>query len=147
MAEALACVTLLVREYDEAIEFFTRAMGFKLVEDSARPDGTRWVVVAPEGSNGTQLLLARASTPAQERAIGNQAGGRVGFFLHTDDFMHAYQGMRARGVEFLEAARSEPYGVVAVFVDLYGNRWDLVERREKPGLARRGDRDEPSSTS
>jgi catechol 2,3-dioxygenase-like lactoylglutathione lyase family enzyme len=129
VAEALACVTLLVREYDEAIDFFTRAMGFTLAEDSALPDGTRWVVVAPGGGKGAQLLLARASTPTEERAIGNQTRGRVGFFLHTDDFTRAYEGMRARGVEFLESPRSEPYGTVAVFVDLYGNRWDLVERR------------------
>ena len=131
MPEAIACVTLVVREYDEAIEFFTKALGFKLVEDSALQDGTRWVVVAPDGSTGTQLLLARASTPAQERVVGNQTGGRVGFFLHTDHFERTYEGMRARGVEFLEAPRWEPYGVVAVFVDLYGNRWDLVERRQE----------------
>jgi catechol 2,3-dioxygenase-like lactoylglutathione lyase family enzyme len=132
VAEALACVTLLVREYDEAIAFFTKVMGLQLIEDSALPDGKRWVVVAPEGSKGTQLLLARASTPAQEGVIGHQAGDGVGFFLHTDHFRHAYEGMRTRGVEFLEAPRSEPYGTVAVFVDLYGNRWDLIEPRRKP---------------
>jgi catechol 2,3-dioxygenase-like lactoylglutathione lyase family enzyme len=132
VAEALGCVTLLVREYDEAIEFFAKAMGFSLVEDTALSDGQRWVVVAPDGDNGTRLLLARASTPAQEHAIGRQAGDRVSFFLHTDHFTQTYDGMRARGVEFLEAPRSEPYGTVAVFVDLYGNRWDLIEPGRKP---------------
>jgi catechol 2,3-dioxygenase-like lactoylglutathione lyase family enzyme len=131
VAETLARVTLLVREYDEAIEFYTNAMGFGLVEDSVLPDGSRWVVVEPAGSKGTQVLLARASTPAEEQVMGHQAGGRVGFFLHTDDFTRTYDGMRARGVEFLEAPRSEPYGVVAVFADLYGNRWDLVEPRSR----------------
>jgi predicted enzyme related to lactoylglutathione lyase len=106
-------------------------MGFTLVEDAVQADGTRWVIVAPVGSKGTQMVLARASTAEEERVVGNQAGGRVGFILQTDDFTQAYEGMRARGVEFLEGPRSEPYGVVAVFADLYGNRWDLVERPTK----------------
>jgi catechol 2,3-dioxygenase-like lactoylglutathione lyase family enzyme len=131
VAEAVVGVTLLVREYDEAIAFYTQAMGFTLVEDAVQPDGTRWVIVAPGGRKGAQIVLARASTPAEEQTIGNQAGGRVGFILQTDDFAQAYEGMRARGVEFLEGPRSEPYGVVAVFADLYGNRWDLVERPTK----------------
>jgi catechol 2,3-dioxygenase-like lactoylglutathione lyase family enzyme len=128
MTESLAYVTFVVREYDEAIDFFTRVLEFSLLEDSALPGGKRWVVVAP-GANRTGLLLARAATPVQQRAIGNHAGGRVAFFLHTDDFQRRYDRLRERGVEFIAAPRSEPYGTVAVFLDLYGNRWDLVEPR------------------
>ncbi len=131
MTESLACVTLIVRDYDEAIAFFTGPMGFRLLEDSRLAGGKRWVVVAP-GAQGTSLLLARAATPAQERAVGNQMAGRIGFFLHTDDFGPAYERLRSRGVEFIESPRVEPYGTVAVFLDLYGNRWDLVEPRTKP---------------
>jgi catechol 2,3-dioxygenase-like lactoylglutathione lyase family enzyme len=127
MAESLACVTLVVRDYDEAIAFFTDALGFVLLEDSPRENGKRWVVVAPAGDTGGRLLLAEAATAEQERAIGNQTGGRVGFFLHTDDFAKAHQTMSAKGVRFLEEPRHEPYGTVAVFEDLYGNRWDLLE--------------------
>jgi catechol 2,3-dioxygenase-like lactoylglutathione lyase family enzyme len=127
MAESLALVTLVVRDYDEAIAFFTNALGFVLVEDSPRADGKRWVVVGPAGNTGGRLLLAEAATPQQERAIGNQTGGRVGFFLHTDDFTTRHVAMRAKGVRFLEEPRHEPYGTVAVFEDLYGNRWDLLE--------------------
>jgi catechol 2,3-dioxygenase-like lactoylglutathione lyase family enzyme len=129
MADRIACVTLLVRDYDEAIEYFTRVLGFSLVEDSPRGAGKRWVVVAPARSSAMSLLLARASTPAQEGCVGNQAGGRVAFFLHTDDFGGTYEAMRGRGVRFLEEPRREPYGTVAVFADLYGNRWDLLEPR------------------
>jgi catechol 2,3-dioxygenase-like lactoylglutathione lyase family enzyme len=128
--EVLACATLVVREYDEAIEYFTRALGFDLVEDTPLPGGHRWVLVAPEGSPSLRLLLARAATPAQEDAVGKQTGGRVSFFLHTSDFHRAYERMRERGVTFLEAPRAEPYGTVAVFADLYGNRWDLIEPRQ-----------------
>jgi catechol 2,3-dioxygenase-like lactoylglutathione lyase family enzyme len=128
MTQAVGLVTLVVRDYDEAIEYFTRCLGFSLLQD--RVDAhKRWVVVGPAGSAGAKLLLARASTPEQERRIGDQTGGRVGFFLHTDDFLEAYEAMRERGVRFLEAPRSEPYGRVAVFEDLYGNRWDLLEQR------------------
>jgi catechol 2,3-dioxygenase-like lactoylglutathione lyase family enzyme len=127
VTEAIACATLLVRDYDEAIEYFTRALGFTLVEDSPRGDGKRWVVVAPARSTGMRMLLARASDPSQERCIGNQTGGRVSFFLSTDDFAKTYDAMRDRGVRFLDAPRSEPYGTVAVFADVYGNRWDLIE--------------------
>ena len=129
MTETLACVTLVVREYDEAIEYFTGRLGFRLLEDSPLGPQKRWVVVGPTGSSGAALLLARAATPEQERSIGNQAGGRVGFFLRTDDFARTYEAMRARGVRFVESPRSEPYGQVVVFEDLYGNRWDLLEWR------------------
>jgi catechol 2,3-dioxygenase-like lactoylglutathione lyase family enzyme len=131
MTTALAAVTLVVREYDEAIDYFTRSLGFRLVEDSPLPGGKRWVLVALEGSKAPKILLARASTPAEESAVGNQTGGRVGFFLHTTDFQRTYDRMRERGVRFLERPRREPYGTVAVFADLYGNRWDLIEPRHR----------------
>lgn len=122
-------VALVVRDYDEAIRFYTETLGFTLIEDSYQPEqDKRWVVVAPPGSTGTSLLLARASTPEQERAIGNQTGGRVFLFLQTDDFWRDYNRLTALGVRFVRMPKSEPYGTVAVFEDLYGNRWDLVER-------------------
>ena len=120
----IALVTLVVDDYDEAIRFYTDALGFRLAEDAPRPDGSRWVVVEP-GTPGaaTGLLLARAKGEAQAARVGDQTGGRVGFFLHTDDFA---RGGHA-GVTFLEEPRHEPYGTVAVFQDLYGNRWDLLQ--------------------
>jgi catechol 2,3-dioxygenase-like lactoylglutathione lyase family enzyme len=129
VSEWLAGVTIVVRDYDEAIEYFTRVLGFRLREDASRGGGNRWVVVAPDGPVGASILLARAATPDQERSIGRQAGGRVGFFLHTDEFAKTYEEMRARGVHFLEPPRQEVYGIVAVFEDLYGNRWDLLQPR------------------
>ncbi len=127
MAQTLGYVTLLVRDYDEAIAYFTGALGFVLVEDTVLAPDRRWVRVAPPGSRGTCLLLARASTPEQEVRVGDQTGGRVGFFLHTDDFRGDYQKLKARGVRFREEPRREAYGTVAVFEDLYGNLWDLLE--------------------
>jgi catechol 2,3-dioxygenase-like lactoylglutathione lyase family enzyme len=129
MPDSLACVTLVVRDYDEAIAFYTRALGFDLLEDAPRENGKRWVVVAPRKTTGSGLLLAKAATPEQERAVGNQTGGRVAFFLHTDDFAARHRAMREHGVRFLEEPRHESYGTVAVFEDLYGNRWDLLEPR------------------
>ncbi|MCS0635479.1 VOC family protein [Streptomyces sp. LP05-1] len=124
----LALVTLVVRDYDEAIAFYRDALGFELVEDTDRGDGSRWVVVRPRGTApGTGLLLARAATDAQRAAVGTQAGGRVGFFLHTGDFAAEHARMAGAGVRFLEEPRHEPYGTVAVFEDLYGNRWDLLQ--------------------
>lgn len=123
----LALATLLVADYDEAIAWFTGTLGFTLVEDSAQGGGKRWVVVAPGYGTGAGLLLARASSEAQRARIGDQAGGRVGFFLETDDFARDHAAMQARGVEFLEEPRHEAYATVAVFGDLYGNRWDLLE--------------------
>jgi catechol 2,3-dioxygenase-like lactoylglutathione lyase family enzyme len=120
-------VTLVVREYDEAIAFFTEALRFVCVEDTPLGDGKRWVVVAPSAGGGASLLLARAAKPEQEEAIGNQTGGRVAFFLHTDDFWGDYEYMQQRGVRFTETPRQEPYGMVVVFRDLYGNRWDLLQ--------------------
>ncbi|MFJ7241269.1 VOC family protein [Streptomyces olivaceus] len=124
----IALVALVVDDYDEAIRFYTEALGFRLAEDAPRPDGSRWVVVEPGGSvRGAALLLARASGEAQRSRIGDQTGGRVGFFLHTDDFARDHARMAAAGVTFLEEPRHEPYGSVAVFQDLYGNRWDLLQ--------------------
>jgi catechol 2,3-dioxygenase-like lactoylglutathione lyase family enzyme len=127
MKKTLAHVTFLVRNYDEALTFFTEALGFGVVEDTPLPDNKRWLLVAPPNSNGTALLLAEATTPEQVQTIGNQAGGRVFLFLHTDNFERDYQRMQSRKVKFLESPRQEPYGTVAVFQDLYGNKWDLLQ--------------------
>ncbi|MEK9845919.1 VOC family protein [Thalassospira sp.] len=118
---------LIVRDYDDAIAFYTDKVGFDLIEDTDMGDGKRWVIVAPKGATETRILLARASGADQENAIGNQTGGRVGFFLNTDDFARDHARMTRAGVRFLEAPRHEPYGTVAVFEDLYGNKWDLLE--------------------
>lgn len=123
----LGLVALVVRDYDEAIAFYVDALGFDLVEDTPRGDGTRWVVVAPPGAGETRLLLARAADDGQAARVGDQTGGRVGWFLNTDAFERDYARMRAAGVVFEEEPRREPYGTVAVFRDLYGNRWDLIE--------------------
>lgn len=129
MRQTIASLALVVRDYDEAIAYYTRVLGFVQVEDTDLGGGKRWVQVAPPGSTGTTLLLARAATPEQESRVGNQTGRRVFLFLHTDDFWRDYQALRARGVAFETEPREEAYGTVAVFADLYGNRWDLVERR------------------
>jgi catechol 2,3-dioxygenase-like lactoylglutathione lyase family enzyme len=128
MKQRIAHVTLVVRDYDEAIRFFTEKLDFTLIEDTYQPaQDKRWVIVAPPDSSGIQILLARATTPEQEGAIGNQTGGRVAFFLATDDFWRDYNRMRERGVEFTREPKVEAYGTVTVFKDLYGNLWDLVE--------------------
>ena len=128
----LAMTTLVVRDYDEAIEFYTRVMRFRLVEDTVPSPSKRWVVVAP-GDSGAALLLARAASPEQETAIGRQTGGRVAFFLHTDDLGADIAHLRTHGVRFAEdAPREEPYGRVIVFHDLYGNKWDLIEPAAAP---------------
>jgi uncharacterized protein (TIGR02246 family) len=125
--QSIAHVALVVRDYDEAIAFYCGTLGFTLVEDTYQPEqDKRWVVVAPPGSRGTTVLLARASTPEQVRAVGNQTGGRVFLFLRTDDFGRDHDAMRSAGIRFVREAREEPYGTVAVFEDLYGNLWDLV---------------------
>lgn len=128
----IALVTLVVRDYDEALAYYRDALGFEPVEDTDRGDGTRWVVVRPRGAApgaapGTGLLLARAKDETQTAAVGAQTGGRVGFFLHTEDFAADHARMTAAGVRFLEEPRHETYGSVAVFEDLYGNRWDLLQ--------------------
>ena len=127
MRSGIVLVTLVVDDYDEAIGWFTDALGFELVEDSPRGPGKRWVVVAPPGADGAALLLARGDGEQQRDRIGDQTGGRVGFFLHTADFAAACERMRAAGVRFLEEPRHEDYGSVVVFEDLYGNRWDLLQ--------------------
>ncbi len=126
MTQTIGAVALVVRDYDEAIAYYTTVLGFALVEDQDRGHGKRWVTVAPPGG-GTALLLARAATPEQEARVGDQTGGRVFLFLHTDDFWRDYRQLMARGVAFAEEPRREPYGTVAVFRDLYGNRWDLLQ--------------------
>ena len=128
MARSIASLSLVVRDYDEAIAFFTDALRFTLVEDTPLGGGKRWVVVAPAASTGASLLLAKAATPEQIGRVGDQTGGRVFLFLHTDDFWDDYNHMRSRGVRFVEQPRHEPYGLVVVFLDLYGNKWDLVQR-------------------
>ncbi|MFN8382860.1 MAG: VOC family protein [Anaerolineales bacterium] len=127
MRQSIHSVTYLVREYDEAIEFFTTKLQFELVSDTQLSADKRWVLVRPRGMEGAALLLAKAATPEQEKFIGNQTGGRVFLFLHTDDFERDYAAMRSQGVEFLEEPRHEEYGIVAVLKDLYGNKWDLLE--------------------
>lgn len=128
MRQSIAHVALVVRDYDEAIAFFTQKLNFVLVQDEYQPaQDKRWVVVAPPGSTGTTLLLARASNPEQEPFVGNQAGGRVLLFLSTDDFWRDYREMIDRGVRFVRPPSEQSYGLVAVFEDLYGNRWDLVQ--------------------
>jgi catechol 2,3-dioxygenase-like lactoylglutathione lyase family enzyme len=126
MKQHIGLVALVVRDYDEAIAFYTRALSFTLLEDTDLGDGKRWVRVAPPGAE-TALLLAQASDDEQARSIGHQTGGRVGFFLHTDDFWRDHAAMSEHGVRFLETPRVEGYGTVAVFEDLYGNRWDLLQ--------------------
>jgi catechol 2,3-dioxygenase-like lactoylglutathione lyase family enzyme len=132
MKQALVHVALVVREYDEAIDFYCNKLHFTLIEDTYQPEqNKRWVVVAPPGSSGANLLLARASSPAQESVIGNQTGGRVFLFLNTDDFWRDYNAMLAAGINFIRPPKVAPYGTVAVFEDLYGNLWDLLELKHQ----------------
>lgn len=126
MSSHIGAFTLVVDDYDRAIAYFTGMLGFELREDSPRENGKRWVLVAPPGAQ-TAILLAQAANDTQQACIGNQTGGRVGYFLHTDDFARDHALFLARGVQFCESPRYEPYGSVAVFEDLYGNRWDLLE--------------------
>lgn len=128
MAQQLAAVAVVVPDYDEALRYYTETLGFDLIEDTPLGPGKRWVTVAPPGS-ACRLLLARATTDAQASRIGDQTGGRVFLFLWTDDFWRDYHAYTARGVTFREAPRDEPYGTVVVFADLYGNLWDLVQRK------------------
>ena len=129
VTQSIALITLLVRDYDEAIAFFTQALRFDLIEDTAVTADKRWVVVAPpDALGGASLLLAKAATPEQEARIGDQAGGRVFLFLQTQNFWMDYRHMLAQGVKFAEAPREEAYGHVVVFFDVCGNKWDLLER-------------------
>ncbi len=137
MSLSVDTVTFLVRDYDEAIRYFAGCLGFRVAEDTPQGPGRRWVLVTPGGPAGARLLLARAKNPRELSAVGNQGGGRVFLFLRTDDFNRDHAAFTARGVRFLEEPRSEPYGTVAVFEDLYGNKWDLIEPR-KPEQKRDG---------
>jgi catechol 2,3-dioxygenase-like lactoylglutathione lyase family enzyme len=130
VAHSIALLALLVRDYDEAIAFYTDVLRFTIVEDTPLGAGKRWVVVAPPDSRGASLLLAKAATPEQLARVGDQTGGRVFLFLHTTNFWEDYRVMQSRGVSFAEEPREEPYGRVVVFIDLYGNKWDLVQPNE-----------------
>ena len=132
MKQSLGLVSLVVRDYDEALEFFVGKLGFGLVEDTEVPEQSkRWVVVSPPGASETRLLLAKASSPEQASRVGAQTGGRVFLFLYTDDFWRDYERYRAGGVEFVRPPKQEAYGIVAVFKDLYGNMWDLLHPKER----------------
>ncbi len=138
MKQSIVHIALVVRDYDEAIEFYTKNLNFTVVEDTYQPEqDKRWVVVSPPGSSGTTLLLARASTPEQEFFVGNQSGGRVFLFLNTDDFWRDYNRMASEGIRFVREPRNETYGTVAVFEDLYGNLWDLLELNEDHPISKR----------
>lgn len=128
MRQHLGALALIVDDYDAAIDFYAGKLGFTLIEDTDLGDGKRWVLLSPPGATETRLLLAKAADAEQRRHIGNQTGGRVFLFLHTDDFQRDFDRLRENGVLFLEEPRHETYGTVAVFEDLYGNEWDLIER-------------------
>lgn len=138
MKQSIVHIALVVRDYDEAIEFYTKKLNFTLVEDTYQPEqDKRWVVVSPPGSVGTTILLARASKSEQESFIGNQTGGRVFLFLNTDDFWRDHNDMMDKGIEFVREPKEEAYGKVAVFKDLYGNLWDLLELNEDHPISKR----------
>lgn len=130
MQQSIINVTIVVRDYDEAIHFYTQVLGFSLLEDTDLGSGKRWVRVSPPGSSGTCLLLAQAANSEQTSRVGNQTGGRVFLFLQTDDFWRDYPTLKARGLNFIEEPRKEAYGTVAIFEDLYGNRWDFIQYAE-----------------
>ena len=127
MKQKIALISLVVHDYDEAIEFYTQKLNFDLIEDTEMSPSKRWVVVAPKGSDGCHILLAKAANDAQKNSVGNQTGGRVFLFLYTDDFWRDYNLMLEKGIEFNEKPREEVYGNVVVFKDLYGNLWDFIE--------------------
>jgi len=138
MKQEIIHIALVVRDYNEAIAFYTEKLNFTLIEDTYQPEqDKRWVVVAPPGSSGTTILLARASKPKQEPFIGRQSGGRVFLFLHTDDFWRDYHGMIAKGITFVREPKQAEYGLVAVFEDLYGNLWDLLQLRDDHPMVQR----------
>lgn len=138
MKQSIVHVALVVKDYDEAISFYTQKLGFELIEDTYQPEqDKRWVVVSPPGSRGTTLLLARASKPEQEPFIGNQTGGRVFLFLNTDDFWRDYNDLKEKGINFVRKPAEQEYGIVAVFEDLYGNLWDLLQLNEDHPISQR----------
>ena len=132
MKQSIGYISLLVRDYDEAIAYYTKQLGFEVIEDTPLEDEKRWVLVAPHGSAECRLLLAQAKKKEEIEGIGRQSGGRVFLFLHTDDFWRDFRAFTLRGVQFCEQPREEAYGVVAVFVDIYGNRWDLLQLKKAP---------------
>ncbi|KAA0787145.1 MULTISPECIES: VOC family protein [Bacillus] len=138
MVQSIVHIALVVKDYDEAIEFYTKKLNFTLVQDIYQPEqNKRWVVVSPPGSVGTTILLARASKPEQDSFIGNQSVGRVFLFLNTDDFWRDYNEMISRGIEFVREPKEQEYGIVAVFKDLYGNLWDLLQLKDDHPIAQR----------
>lgn len=138
MKQSIVHIALVVRDYDEALEFYINKLNFVLIEDTYQPEqDKRWVVVSPPGSVGTTLLLARAAKPEQHPFIGNQAGGRVFLFLNTDDFWRDYKSMIAKGIKFVREPKQADYGMVAVFEDLYGNLWDLLQLNDDHPIAKR----------
>lgn len=138
MIQSVVHIALVVKDYDEAIEFYTKKLNFTLIEDTYQQEqNKRWVVVSPPGSTGTTILLGRASKPEQEPFIGNQSGGRVFLFLGTDDFWRDYNDMLAKGIEFVREPKKQDYGIVAVFKDLYGNLWDLVQFEKNHPMSQR----------
>ena len=140
MKQSIVHVALLVKDYDEAIDFYTKKLNFDLIEDTYQEEqDKRWVVVSPPGSKGVTLLLARASKPEQDAFIGNQTGGRVFLFLNTDDFWRDYKQMKSKGIKFVRPPKQQDYGIVAVFEDLYGNLWDLLELNSDHPISSRND--------
>ncbi len=136
MKQSIIHIALVVKDYDEAIEFYTNKLHFTLIEDSyQREQDKRWVVIAPPGSTGTTILLARASNEEQTNIIGNQSGGRVFLFLNSDDFWRDYEDMKSKGINFVRPPKEQDYGMVAVFEDLYGNRWDLLQLNDDHPLS------------
>ncbi|WDE04578.1 VOC family protein [Thalassomonas viridans] len=130
MKQSIGHIALVVNDYDEAIDFYTKKLSFELLEDTYQAEqDKRWVLIAPPGSDGVSLLLAKASSPEQQACVGNQSGGRVFLFLNTDDFWRDYKQMTAQGVKFVREPVEQEYGTVAVFADLYGNLWDLIQRK------------------
>ena len=139
MNQKLAQIALVIPDYDEAIAYYTQTLGFQLIEDTVLSETKRWVVVRPEGDGDCNILLAKAANEEQRSRIGDQTGGRVFLFLHTDDLARDYADYRARGVEFVREPEQQPYGTVAVFRDLYGNLWDLLQPAPEHPVLRRGD--------
>ncbi len=129
MSQFLSAVSLVVNDYDEAIDFYITKLDFELIEDTRLNDEKRWVLIAPRGANETRILLAKAASPEQIKSVGHQTGGRVFLFLQTDNFWNDYQSMKEKGVVFCETPREESYATVVVFQDLYGNKWDLLQLR------------------
>ena len=139
MKQSIVHIALVVRDYDEAIDFYVNTLGFELLDDTYQPEqDKRWVVVAPPGGSGTTILLARATKPEQESFVGNQTGGRVFLFLNTDNFWRDFERLKAKGVHIVREPKQQDYGMVAVFADLYGNLWDLLQLNPDHPIARRG---------